>query len=854
MSNNSKSGGFTKWLFEKGTILFGIALISFFVFNPTITSFLDKTLVHYLASNVTKPTIFLDFIALAIIVMICLFYFIKKSDYIPSNRVAALLSLLLIFYLFYRLYYPYWNFISFYSFNSIKYLDIIILIAILNALFWTINWVKSDPLAIDRKKNLLFDDNPIKEEEDDDLGYHKYAKSVVEKIEKSRFDAAFAIGVNAPWGMGKTSFINLIIKNLNKENNIVVKFNPWDCQNPEAIIKDFFNSLQEEIRPYHSSLARRLTDYSNRLIKINDGIISNTIHIAVASIAGVESLDKIHEEINNALKKINKRLIITIDDIDRLNSKEIIEVLRLIRNTANFYNTFFLVAYDRNYVINSLKTQKTHQAETFLEKIFQIEITLPQFDKYVLLNKFNKIISPHINNQYFEEVQNSIWGTIFKPSRLRHSLNNMRDVTRLANSVVLNYSELQGEVLFDDFIKLEIIRLKYPTVYEMLYRKTEQILASENNTTKNYFVLKREDKSETFKIEELLKNKCHETGITPCEINDVINLVASIFTSEKATYSTKKISHLSVTNPSSFKRYFNYALLKDDLSEIDFSNTRQQKEYEFFKHKIDEWIKCGKIELLRQRFMDINAFDDINDFEKIIKAIFHFATRNVEVDGKSIQIGFDSENLKEKFSQKGNMLYENSGIPEDLKVFAINLFKSATPPYIFEAQFIRHLTNEFGSSLLIEKDDLNKYALSYFKEYCQSFDKINSDFWTLYHCCTQTGRNEISPGNYERFDIKSVEANQIMKDFITYKDLDGFLFEIIHVEGHKQKTFSTSDFAKTLFGEWSNFKEFLIAQDESKWKYLTEFKDFFDVFESSGFKKNIPFEFKAIPINLKFRN
>jgi len=48
------------------------------------------------------------------------------------------------------------------------------------------------------------------------------------------------------------------------------------------------------------------------------------------------------KEINDSLKKINKKIVIFIDDLDRLDKEEVVEVIRLIRNTANFHNTFFV--------------------------------------------------------------------------------------------------------------------------------------------------------------------------------------------------------------------------------------------------------------------------------------------------------------------------------------------------------------------------------------------------------------------------------------------------------------------------------------------------------------------------------
>jgi len=47
MSNHKKIN-VINWLFQKGTILFGMLLLCFFIFNPTTTSLIDKKIVFYL--------------------------------------------------------------------------------------------------------------------------------------------------------------------------------------------------------------------------------------------------------------------------------------------------------------------------------------------------------------------------------------------------------------------------------------------------------------------------------------------------------------------------------------------------------------------------------------------------------------------------------------------------------------------------------------------------------------------------------------------------------------------------------------------------------------------------------------
>lgn len=88
-----------------------------------------------------------------------------------------------------------------------------------------------------------------------------------------------------------------------------------------------------------------------------------------------ENTYQLKEKIRHALLELKQPVFILIDDLDRLNADEIFELLRLIRNTANFPALIFIVAFDKDYVIEQL--QKKHVFSPYLEKIFMIDLPLP---------------------------------------------------------------------------------------------------------------------------------------------------------------------------------------------------------------------------------------------------------------------------------------------------------------------------------------------------------------------------------------------------------------------------------------------------------------------------------------------
>ena len=88
-----------------------------------------------------------------------------------------------------------------------------------------------------------------------------------------------------------------------------------------------------------------------------------------------------YEKIYEILKESKLKILVFIDDIDRLSKEEILEVFRLVRNTADFPYLQFFITYDREYVI---KTIDVPNHDKYLQKIFNLEISLPVFDRNVI--------------------------------------------------------------------------------------------------------------------------------------------------------------------------------------------------------------------------------------------------------------------------------------------------------------------------------------------------------------------------------------------------------------------------------------------------------------------------------------
>lgn len=829
-----------KILFEKQNVLMLSTLMLIISVHRPIEIFFSNTIVKYVLKYIDS-NLFNDFFFIVALLLTLILVIHRFKKYIPSKSIIRTLLLLSLINSYYRFGNFVWEFRGLSFYPMIKYSDILIIVTISNLILL----IPKDKESKENNEKSFMNDEPLGSErlDEDELGYIKYAESLSIKIMNSHFENSFAIGINSKWGAGKTSFINLIKRKIDKEKVIEINFNPWHSDSPKAIVKDFFETVQLSLRSHHSSLSRILINYSDKMVSLNNNTVTQTIQTTVNTITGFKSLNDLFKDINNSLKEIDKKIVIYIDDLDRLDKQEIIEVIRLVRNTANFYNTFFVVAYDRNYIVNALEDHNNYRNEHFLEKIFQIEITLPYFKKHILRYKLaEKIKSKTAQDYHIEIEKNIIRSEYYVKNVLDEWLENMRDVTRLANSVILNLKHINREIDFKDFIYIELIRMRYPSVYELLSKKESEFFKTEKNTKGKYqYELIEEDNE--IKLKTYLKRDFTNHSIPQEDISKTIDLLCTIFKNNNNYYEER--SHLSIIYPSKFQRYFTYNLLDGSLSEIEFSKARSSDQ-STFNSKISEWIEKGLENELKERLEEIITFDDRIDFEKVITGIFYFGNHK---NNPNEYFQYNLENLSAKLSNYEGALikkyYDGLIDPElGLESFIENIFLKAKSPYLFESRFIEHSLRYEHYKIPISNEKLISIATEYLRMYCQEEKFEYFNVWRIFRSCML-----VTITDHQRVFSISEEVKTIMKDFALAKDLNGFLKSIIYPETHDNENFTISNFAKMIFGTWENFIEYIDTQSEEKNNYLIEFKPFLEVLSKEKFEFHVPFKFKIIPIN-----
>lgn len=167
--------------------------------------------------------------------------------------------------------------------------------------------------------------------------------------------------------------------------------------------------------------------------------------------------DEYEELLKEHLETINKKIIVTIDDIDRLTIPKIVEALDAIKAFAEFEKIVFIVPFDDSIVKKALKnSEKRYQVDTqmveselFLDKLFQFKIYMPPLPEYdireyahtLCREKCNELIN--ICGEDFEEILDEIL--------IHPNVTNPRQVKKIINNFLNNYLIAQKR----DNIKIE---------------------------------------------------------------------------------------------------------------------------------------------------------------------------------------------------------------------------------------------------------------------------------------------------------------------------------------------------------------------------------------------------------------
>lgn len=252
-------------------------------------------------------------------------------------------------------------------------------------------------------------DDPISEPSEDELGRKKFAEHTAALIIKTHSaDFSVVYGLEGPWGSGKSSAISLTIHFLAEASGgrwKVVHFTPWATSGAEALLQEFFNALSTALpeggdraaKRRRSRFLRSVSKYADiaRPLMAAIPLVGNGLVEASRTAEG--RLQKpwcaAFKEISDELKELGLPILVIVDDIDRLQPGELLDLLKVVRLLGRFPGVDFLLSYDERTIVDTLQdpqrgTVTKVRARAFMEKIVQYPLSLPP----LLTGKISKML------------------------------------------------------------------------------------------------------------------------------------------------------------------------------------------------------------------------------------------------------------------------------------------------------------------------------------------------------------------------------------------------------------------------------------------------------------------------------
>jgi len=871
---------------DRKYILYICLLAIYLIFYNAFISWFNKNIVdEYLAQLTNVPRVDYTFY----IISICFtFYFIlllKDRKHINIDLII-LLIIICLNYLYYRCYANEYELLSTLHIKYIKYSDLFILITV----GFTISWISGTffkPLAPEYNDEPFLLDFPISSCEEDLLNRKDFAERIAFKIQSklpSNTSGALAIGITGKWGSGKTSFTNMINEKINTKNRIVFKFNPWLSQSSDNIIEDFFSIMANELKVYDKKISTDLKEYSTALTNIDDNIFTKAVDSLNDLISEKASKQDYYENINKALLESRKQIIVFIDDLDRLDKKEVVSVLKLVRNTANFDNLVYLVCYDKQYVINSLKEFNKYGSKNFLEKIFQYEFELPTPRFTALLTKVKELLKKHLGNHIDAEIDLAVDYEGKSDAFTKFIIKTPRDIIRLVNLLVNDYSLIKAEVNFIDFYLLTLIKLKYPSVYSELTTHSRSFFRKKDNRT---VLISLKEAKEDFRNLEIINfsNKMLEKDKADDPLLTILNLyleaskdlsffdkkiiediISVLLTAKPLDHNNNSVDILSfydnkeqsARDPRSFaywnahENYFSLILLDSDFPVGEFLSGRLG-DLEFFLKKLNEWKNLGFLPEIEARIDEINDFSNFEEWYNhimILKFIIqHSGSYNLFHTKKNIDIlnfPFINDNSKDWPQEKVELLN-----------IIKRWFYDAELPYLIETIILSTLLKEKNEKyadnyLPLTKKDIYEILESYIESlYIEKYNLEKGILPTYFHAIS----NHSTDTNDEILDKYLQKFKQIFQHFfkskMTSKDLDYF------VSADGSYSIRDNDYMYGIsynnilfvFNSPEEFEEFLKNNNLEQNEYYHEFIALKEAFENRQDSQT-----KVIDYDLKYLN
>ena len=340
-------------------------------------------------------------------------------------------------------------------------------------------------------------DNYIQSVEQDKLHITAYLNSLYTFIEDC--STPISIAVQGDWGSGKSSMMGMLQEKLEANPNYkCIWFNTWQFSQfdlSDELPYVFINTLCKKLESFSEPASiSHITKVKNTVFSLTGHILKSAIDNQLGDglvdgakdiIKPTEILNKIEEITNlkdnfqSAIKQClgddleNNKLIIFIDDLDRLQPVRAIEFLEMMKLFLDCEGCVFVLAIDTSVVYQGLTAKygniSPEKQKSFFDKLIQLPFQMPvaqyNFDEYLddILPKdfYNKLLSDRDTFDIIRKLINLA------------ADNNPRSLKRIGNSFKLLSAVIDNLELLTNTVNEEVNYYKDTLLFALICLQTK---------------------------------------------------------------------------------------------------------------------------------------------------------------------------------------------------------------------------------------------------------------------------------------------------------------------------------------------------------------------------------------------
>lgn len=334
-------------------------------------------------------------------------------------------------------------------------------------------------------------DEAITRPDQDELDRTKFAESIAAFVASRPVGtAAFTIAIDGEWGSGKSSVLNLAEIAARREYSVdvvVARFDPWEFSQSNDIISQLFvriaiallASASREDAPIKrnalgtaGSLYLKLASASSPRERRRDAARVIQAMLSGLGLAADESVEDDLSFYRHALgslsnKALPYKILVIIDDVDRLLPSEILQVFQAIKAIGDFPNLVYLLAMDHRVVRAAVQRELGLDDPTYVEKIVQLPVSLPFPRREAIDRMFLSRLEAIQSNGFAVDLTSEYFLSAYA-SAVRAHLRTPRDVRRVLIGIEVLALRIGAEVNSVDLVLLSVLQTLYPDLYSAL--------------------------------------------------------------------------------------------------------------------------------------------------------------------------------------------------------------------------------------------------------------------------------------------------------------------------------------------------------------------------------------------------